>query len=59
MLLRRDNLGGQRRGTEKASLRHSNDGKKPVMQTFSVERSKCKDPETENKFDSFRERRLN
>lgn len=32
--------------------------KEPVMQTFWVEMSKCKNPEAENTFDSFKHRRL-
>lgn len=42
---------------EKASLRHLNNEKKAIMQTFWVEMSKFKYPEAENKFDSFKERR--
>lgn len=46
-------------GIEKASLRHSDDEKEPVVQTFCTEMSKCKGPEAENKSDSFKKRSLN
>lgn len=46
-------------GIEKASLRHTDDEKERVMQTFWEGMSKCKGPEAENKSDSFKKRRLN